>query len=105
MSRYILILTTVNSWERAKEIALRLIEEKLSACVTISSLATSFYRWKGKINEEKEYIVFIKSKKEIYNYIEERVKELHPYEIPEIIALPIEKGLKEYLTWIDNEVF
>ena len=104
MSRFILILTTVNKEEKAKEIASKLVEERLSACVTVTSPATSFYWWEGKINKEQEYILLIKTKKDMYKKIEERLRELHPYETPEIIVLPIIKGFKEYFSWINEEV-
>ncbi len=77
--------------------------ERLAACVTVGRAARSFYWWEGKICGEKECILFIKTKTSQYRRLEKRIKEIHPYTVPEIIALPIEKGSPEYLGWLDRE--
>ncbi|MCP2604981.1 divalent-cation tolerance protein CutA [Candidatus Aminicenantes bacterium AH-873-B07] len=105
MKGYILILTTINKEDDAYKIANKLVEERLAACITVLPLGTSYYWWKGKIDKEKEYVLLIKTKKDKYQKVEERLRDLHPYEVPEIISIPIIKGFKEYLNWIDLEVF
>ncbi len=105
MKDYILVLTTLNKEDDAYKIARTLVEERLAACITVLPSGTSFYWWKEKIEKEKEHVLLVKTKKNMYNRLEERVRDLHPYEIPEIIAVPIVKGFKEYLNWINREVF
>jgi len=105
MKDYIVVLTTLNKEDDAHKIAQILVEERLAACVTVLPLGISFYWWKEKIEKEKGLVLLIKTKKNMYNRLEERLRDLHPYEVPEIIALPIVKGFKEYLSWIDREVF
>jgi len=105
MKDYIVVLTTLNKEDDAHKIAQILVEERLAACVTVLPLGISFYWWKEKIEKEKGLVLLIKTKKNMYNRLEERLRDLHPYEVPEIIALPIVKGFKEYLNWIDREVF
>lgn len=103
LNQYILVLTTVPEIEVGQIIAERLTEERLAACVTISSAGQSVYWWKGKISQESEHILFIKTNKDHYDQIEEKIKQIHPYEVPEIIAIPILAGNKKYLEWIDSE--
>ncbi|MCP2521065.1 divalent-cation tolerance protein CutA [SCandidatus Aminicenantes bacterium Aminicenantia_JdfR_composite] len=105
MKNYIVIFTTVNKEEEANKIAKKLVEERLAACVTVLPSGNSFYWWQGKIDNEREHVLIIKTKKDMYKRVEERLRDLHPYKVPEIIALPIIKGFKEYLNWIDHEVF
>ncbi len=102
MIDYIMIITTTDSKDIAETIAGTLIGEKLAACVQILPEVESFYTWKGKVERSEEYLLFIKSRKTLYDKIEERIKTLHNYEVPEIIALPIEKGHSTYLKWIDD---
>lgn len=103
MSKYYLVLTTVPDEEKAHEIARRLVEEKLAACVTVSSPCHSFYWWEEKITQDKEYILFIKTKASLYSELEERIRQIHPYQVPEILGLPIEKGSASYLNWLEKE--
>lgn len=103
MSGFILVLTTVPEEKTGDEIARTLVEEKLAACVTVSPAARSFYRWEGKTCADKEHILFIKTRSSLFGRLEARIKTLHPYKVPELIALPIEKGSKDYLGWLDEE--
>jgi periplasmic divalent cation tolerance protein len=80
-----------------------LLEKKLAACVSLVKNIESIYRWKGKLLDEKEVLMLIKSRKKLYKSVEEEVKKLHSYEVPEIIALPVITGSKDYLYWIDSE--
>jgi len=104
MSQYLLVLTSVSDRKAGQKIAAGLVEEKLAACVTISALGKSFYWWDDKITEDEEFVLFIKTKKELYSRVEKRILELHPYELPEVIAVPLSKGYWKYLDWIDKEL-
>lgn len=103
MNKYIIILTTVPDKKIGQEIASVLVGERLAACVTISGACQSSYWWKEKIAYEEEFILFIKTKSSLYSKLEKKIKELHPYEVPEIIALPLIKGYREYFHWIEKE--
>ncbi|UCE21932.1 MAG: divalent-cation tolerance protein CutA [Candidatus Aminicenantes bacterium] len=103
MDKYILVLTTVTEEKSGQKIATLLLEERLAACVTISVASQSFYWWKEKIAKEQEHILFIKTKAALYPELEKKIREIHPYEVPEIIALPIQKGSEDYLNWIEKE--
>jgi len=103
MTQYLLIMTTVPDADIGQIIAEKIIEERLAACITLQAGSQSLYWWKGKITQEQEHTLLIKTTKEAYSKLEEKIKEIHPYKIPEIIALPILKGSEEYLGWIDRE--
>ncbi|MDH7513851.1 MAG: divalent-cation tolerance protein CutA [Clostridiales bacterium] len=103
MDRFILVLTTVPEEKRAQEIARALVGERLAACVTVSSACQSLYWWEDRVTEDREYVLSIKTKASLYARLEKKLKELHPYEVPEIIALPIQKGSRAYLDWLKKE--
>jgi periplasmic divalent cation tolerance protein len=103
MKSYIQISTTTETKEQAQEIAQYLVEEKLAACVQISGPIESTYRWKGKVETAKEYLCLIKTRTTLFKEVETAIKKLHPYETPEIIAISIIKGSKEYLNWLYTE--
>ena len=104
MKSYIQITTTTETKEEAQKIAQYLVDTKLAACVQITGPITSIYRWKGKVENAQEWLCLIKTQDDLYDKVEAAIKKLHPYETPEIIAVPIVKGSKEYLKWIDNEL-
>lgn len=99
----ILILSTVPDEDKGLEIARALVGEKLAACVTVLPRATSVYRWEGKIAEDGEYVLLIKTRAGRFAELEARLKSLHPYKVPEIIALPVVNGSPAYLNWISTE--
>jgi periplasmic divalent cation tolerance protein len=99
---YIQITTTTETKEQAQTIAQHLVAEKLAACVQITGPIASIYRWKGKVETASEWLCLIKTSEDFYDKVEKAIKKLHPYETPEIIAVPIIKGSKEYLNWIDD---
>ena len=101
MNKYILVLTTVDNKTKAEEIAKFLVEKRIAACVNIIE-GNSFYRWKGKIEETKEFLLFIKGKN--FQDIEKMINQIHPYEVPEVIKIEISDGNSEYLKWIDEAV-
>jgi periplasmic divalent cation tolerance protein len=102
MKSYIQISTTTETIEQADKIAQHLVETKLAACVQITGPIKSIYRWKGKVETTDEWLCLIKTRAILYNKIEAAIKKLHSYETPEIIAVPIIKGSKEYLNWLDD---
>jgi periplasmic divalent cation tolerance protein len=103
MSKLYLVLSTIDSKEVAEQIAHHLVEERLAACVNIISDLTSIYRWKGVLERVTENLMVIKSTEERLPRLIERIKELHTYELPEVIALPIEGGHPPYLDWVMSE--
>ncbi len=103
MNKFLLILSTVPTQEVAEEISRHLVEERLAACVTISSPGQSFYWWEGKITQDRELMLFIKTRANLYLELEKRLKELHPYSVPEILALAVEQGSESYLSWLEKE--
>ncbi|MCS7125706.1 MAG: divalent-cation tolerance protein CutA [Aigarchaeota archaeon] len=104
MSKYIQVLTTIDSEAKAEEIAKRLLRDRLAACVQIIGPIKSMYWWKDQMEEAREWICLIKTESSKYADIENTIKEVHSYEVPEIIALPIISGYSRYLEWISNEV-
>ncbi len=97
---YLQVLTTVQAREDAQKMAGALVEARLAACVQVVGPTLSTYWWKGKIEKATEWLLLIKTRKELYAQLEQAIKELHPYQTPEIIALPITAGSREYLDWI-----
>ncbi len=104
MSEYIQVATTVATEEEAGAIARLLVEKRLAACVQVVGPMTSHYRWQGKIETAGEYLCLAKSRAALYPEIEAAIKAIHPYEVPEIIAMPVIAGSKEYLAWLAAEV-
>jgi periplasmic divalent cation tolerance protein len=104
MSEYIQVATTVSTEEEARAIASLLVEQRLAACVQVIGPITSHYRWQGKIETAEEYLCLAKSRAALFPEIEMAIKAIHPYEIAEIIALPVIAGSKEYLAWLAAEV-
>jgi len=99
MSEYIVVMVTVPEWE-APGLARTLVEERLVACVNLATGLRSIYWWKGKIQDEPEVLCIMKTRSARFEALRSRVKELHSYEVPEIIALPILAGHEPYLEWI-----
>jgi periplasmic divalent cation tolerance protein len=97
-----LILCTCPDKDTAKKLAYLLVSKKLAACVNILPGVTSVYSWEGEIESVQEQLLLIKSNKENYQTLETMLFKHHPYEVPEIIAVPIERGLPEYLDWIST---
>jgi len=102
MSDPIVVLVTCGSEEEAAKIANSLIEGGLAACVNIISPVRSIYRWEGKIWDEKEWMLIIKTQKRRFEDLEKKVKSLHSYSVPEIVALPIVEGSTPYLKWLEE---
>jgi periplasmic divalent cation tolerance protein len=99
----LLVLTNCPDEESANAIALALVEERLAACVNILPRVQSIYRWQGTVESATEIPLFIKSTTTNYPALETAIRDHHPYQVPEIIALPVEQGLPTYLDWIATE--
>jgi periplasmic divalent cation tolerance protein len=99
---YQLVLTTCPDAKVARRLAQALVSEGLAACVNILPVELSVYRWQGRIESARERLLVIKSERRAYAAIEKRLRALHPYELPEIIAVPIVAGLRAYLGWLSR---
>jgi periplasmic divalent cation tolerance protein len=103
-SKYIQIISTVETKEQAGVIANLLVEKKLAACVQISGPIESVYSWQGKLERSKEWRLTIKTKEALYDSCKTLIKECHTYDVPEIIAHSIIRGSEDYLSWVDGAV-
>lgn len=101
--KYCCVLSTVSGIKKARILAGLLISKRLAACVQILPGLESHYRWRGKKETSKEVLLFIKTQASNYKKLEKTLLENHPYEVPEIICLPIIKGSRSYLDWIAKE--
>jgi len=103
MSSYIVVYITTSSVSEAKKIGRLLVEEKLAACSNIISPIRSIYSWQGRICDDKEALMILKTKRKLFKKIVARVEKLHSYDVPEIIAIPIIEGSGKYLSWLNKE--
>ena len=98
-----LVITNLPDRESAGSLAHALIEKRLAACVNILSPCRSVYRWRGKTEDAEEFPMLIKTSRERYPALEAAIRAEHPYELPEIIVVPMAGGLPAYLDWVDSE--
>lgn len=103
MEEVSIVLVTAGSEEEAAGIGRALVEEKLAACANIVPSIRSIYRWKGEIHDEQECLLIIKTRSPLFAPLKDRVRALHSYETPEIIAFPVEQGLPDYIAWVIGE--
>jgi periplasmic divalent cation tolerance protein len=103
-NKHIIVIVTTAQKTEAEKITRALLEEKLIACANIIGPVHSLFWWRGKIENAEEHIILMKTQADMFEKIAERVKVLHSYEVPEIIALPITKGFKPYLEWLNNSL-
>ncbi len=103
MTEYIIVLITASQEEEAARIARGLVEAGLAACVNIVRGLRSLYRWQGRIEDEHEVLLIAKTRRDLFESLVQRVKELHSYSVPEIIALPVIDGSGDYLKWLREE--
>lgn len=103
-TQYLTIFSTFADAETARKAARALVEEKLAACANILPQVESIYRWLGRIETNAEVMVLFKTTREKYPAFEQRLRALHPYEVPEIVALDIAAGIPAYLDWIADSV-
>ncbi len=99
----LVVLTTVASDEEALRLVRALLDRRLIACGTVLPGGRSIYRWRGKIADEREVVVILKTRSARLEALKEAFGELHPYKVPELLALPVEAGLDRYLDWINGE--
>jgi periplasmic divalent cation tolerance protein len=104
MTDKIVVLSTCPSAEEAEKIARTLVEKRLAACVNVVPGARSFYRWKGALEEAGEWLLLIKSRRELFPRLRAELESLHSYEVPEAVALPIVDGSPAYLSWLEAEL-
>ena len=104
MTDKVVILVTAGKLTEAKRIARQLVDSKLAACVNILPRVQSIYRWQGKVADEKEFLILIKSRRDLFSELRAAVLKLHSYTTPEIVCLPIVDGLPDYLQWVGDSV-
>ena len=102
MTDKIVILTTAGNDEQAFKIANELVNKKLAACVNIVPTIHSVYRWKGKVWKDTEQLLIIKTSSHLFSKVKSKIKAIHTYELPEIIAIPVEKADENVLKWIEE---
>lgn len=103
-TNYLMIFCTVPDTKSAESIASALVSEQLAACCNIIQNVRSVYSWKNEICDDTELLLVIKTTVDAYDNLEAKITELHPYEVPEILAIPIYRGSKDYLNWVDSNV-
>ena len=104
MTEYIQVLTTVEQKADAEKIARSLVDRRLAACVQIVGPLTSYFRWQAKLDTAQEFLCLIKSRNDLFAELEAAILDMHPYEVPEILATPVTKGSKSYLNWMAAEL-
>ncbi|PZO15785.1 MAG: divalent-cation tolerance protein CutA [Leptolyngbya foveolarum] len=100
---WVAILTTASSEAEAEKLATALVDSRLAACITITPIR-SIYRWQGELCKEAEWQLTIKTRLDAFGAIAQKIKALHSYEVPELIALPLIAGSPDYLNWIDQQL-
>lgn len=104
MSDYVQIVTTTETKEDATGIAKEMVRQRLAACAQVVGPIQSTYWWKGEIESSEEWLCLMKSRKDLFPEIEMAIKDIHAYEVPEIIAIPIQTGHQPYLDWMEGEL-
>ena len=104
MTDNVVIMVTASSRRECRKIARRLIDEKLAACVNITQPVQSMYRWEGKVEQSKEFLMLIKTRRDVFPQVMTEISLVHSYHTPEIICLPIIDGSPNYLQWISDSV-
>jgi len=103
VKEYVVVLVTASSPEEGSRIAGTLVKERLCACVNVAAGVRSFFWWEGEVQEQGEVLLVCKTTKDRVSAIEETVRKLHSYTVPEVIALPVVKGSADYLDWVSKE--
>ena len=104
MKDRIVVISTVGSAEEGERIAAALVEERLVSCVNVVPGVVSFYRWKGEVQEDAEALLILKTQRDRFEPLRDRILALHPYEVPEVLVLPVEHGHDPYLDWVREQV-
>lgn len=100
--KYLVVLSTFKDKDEARRVSKELIKDKLAACINLIDKVESIYEWEGDVEESSETLAVIKTKTEKFEDLRKKIKELHSYEVPEIVALEVKKGDFDYLDWIDR---
>ena len=103
LTEYIVVLITASNEDEAARLGQTIVSERLAGCVNIIRSIRSIYRWQGRIEDEQEVLLIIKTKRALFERLQVRVKELHSYSVPEIIGLPLAGGSEQYLDWLRQE--
>lgn len=103
MTDFLTVLTTTGSAERAEALARGAVERRVAACAQINGPVTSVYRWEGAVQTDPEWQVFLKTSTVRYDALEAYLREAHDYDVPEIIATPVQRGSADYLRWVGEE--
>ncbi len=104
MTDKIVVLSTCGSAEDAGKVARGLVEARLAACVNVVTGVRSVYRWKGAVEDAPEWLLIIKSRRDLFEPLKAELQRLHSYEVPEVVAVPIVEGSPNYLDWLDAEL-
>jgi periplasmic divalent cation tolerance protein len=104
MADYLQVITTTETREDARTIARETVRARAAACAQIVGPITSTFWWKGRVEEGEEFLCIMKTPSNAYDLLEKTIRAHHSYEVPEIVALPIEAGGRDYLHWLDEEV-
>ncbi len=104
MTEYIQVYTTTENKDDARTIAETVVKKRLAACAQVVGPITSTYWWEGAIEEAEEWFCIMKSRKDLYDKLEEAILDVHSYDVPEIVAVPIVSGSQSYLRWLNKEV-
>jgi periplasmic divalent cation tolerance protein len=101
-NEYVIVMVTTANKQEAEKIAQHLLKERLIACANIIGPVSSLFHWAGKTEKAEEFLIFMKSRKDLFDKLAETVKALHSYEVPEILVLPVVGGSKAYLDWLGS---
>jgi periplasmic divalent cation tolerance protein len=104
MTDKIVVFSTCDSEEQAGRIARELVEQRLAACVNVLPGARSVYRWKGQMEDSAEWLLIIKSRRDLMDKLRAAIGKIHTYEVPELLAVPVVDGSENYLAWLDREL-
>ena len=103
MQEFIIVYVTAGSPAEGDRLARALVDERLAACVNRIATVQSVYRWEGKLEQSEEQLLIIKTQRRLFAALEKRVRELHSYSVPEVVALPIIEGSQDYLRWLGDQ--
>jgi periplasmic divalent cation tolerance protein len=103
MTAYIEVHTTIDSKENAQKIAEAIVSQRLAACVQVSGPITSTYWWQGTVEQTEEWLCTAKTRKELYPALEQAIRAVHPYDVPEILSVDVVSGNNDYLDWVSQE--
>lgn len=104
MTEFIQVITTVDSEEEAQNIAGAVVGERLAACAQVLGPISSTYHWNGAIESAEEWLILIKSRRDLFNELSGLIQQVHPYDVPEILAMPVVEGARSYLDWMSGHL-